>query len=58
MDLRVGWEFSGGRYGVELFGANLFDKQAQIFINTGNYDERITTNRPRTLGVRLKVRMN
>lgn len=58
MDLRLGWEFSGGRYGVELFGSNLFDEQAQIFINTGNYDERITTNRPRTLGVRLKVRMN
>ena len=58
MDLRVGWEFAGGRYGVELFGANLFDEQAEIFINTGNYDERITTNRPRTWGVRLKTRFN
>ncbi len=58
MDLRLGWEFAGGRYGVELFGSNLFDEQAEIFINTGNYDERITTNRPRTLGMRLKTRFN
>ena len=58
MDVRLGWEFADGRYGVELFGVNLFDEQAEIFINTGNYDERITTNRPRTFGLRLKSRFN
>ena len=58
LDLRVGWTFGGGRHGIELFGTNLLDEQAEIFINTGLYDERVTTNRPRTLGIRLQTRFN
>lgn len=58
LDLRVGWTFGGGRHGVEVFGTNLLDDQADISINTSLYDERITTNRPRTLGIRLKTRFN
>ena len=58
MDVRVGWEFNQGQYGVEVFGTNLLDEQAQIFINTAQADQRITTIRPRTLGIRLKTRFN
>ncbi len=57
LDLRVGWDVDG-RYAVEVFGTNLLDERAQIFVNTGNYDERITTNRPRTLGLRWKTRFD
>jgi hypothetical protein len=42
------------RWAVELFGENLTDERAQLFINSLDTDLRITTNRPRTYG--LKVR--
>ena len=58
VDVRVGWEFSNSNYGFELYATNLTDERAQIFINTGNYDSRVTTNRPRTLGFRVKARLN
>ena len=58
MDARVGWVFNDGRQGVELFATNLFDEQADIFINTAQADQRITTIRPRTLGVRLRTRFD
>ena len=38
---------------VELFAENLTDERAELFINSLDTDLRITTNRPRTLGVRL-----
>jgi outer membrane receptor protein involved in Fe transport len=41
-------------WSVELFGENLTDERAQLFINSLDTDLRITTNRPRTFG--LKVR--
>jgi outer membrane receptor protein involved in Fe transport len=41
-------------WSVELFGENLTDERAQLFINSLDTDLRITTNRPRTIG--LKVR--
>ena len=38
---------------VELFGENLTDERAELFVNSLDTDLRITTNRPRTLGVRV-----
>jgi len=38
---------------VELFGENLTDERAQLFINSLDTDLRITTNRPRTFGLRV-----
>ena len=35
---------------------NATDERAQIFQNSGYYDSRITTNQPRTIGLRLKIR--
>ncbi|WP_346837453.1 TonB-dependent receptor [Microbulbifer sp. SAOS-129_SWC] len=40
-------------WGVELYAENLTDERAQLFINTLDNSKRITTNRPRTLGVKL-----
>jgi outer membrane receptor protein involved in Fe transport len=54
LDLRAG--FNQGAYRLELFATNVTDERAEVFINTGYYDQRITTNRPRTLGVRLSAR--
>lgn len=55
LDLRVGMEF-GNAWGAELFVANATDERAEIFQNSGYYDPRITTNRPRTIGFRVKLR--
>ncbi|MEX2495766.1 MAG: TonB-dependent receptor [Woeseia sp.] len=38
---------------VELFGENLTDERAELFVNSLDTDLRITTNRPRTVGVRV-----
>jgi iron complex outermembrane receptor protein len=43
-------------WSIELFGENLTDERAQLFINSLDTDLRITTNRPRTFG--LKVRFD
>jgi outer membrane receptor protein involved in Fe transport len=40
-------------WSVELFGENLSDERAQLFINSLDTDLRITTNRPRTYGLRV-----
>ena len=40
-------------WGIELFGENLYDERADLFINSLDTDLRVTTNRPRTLGVRF-----
>jgi hypothetical protein len=42
-----------GNWRVELFGENLTDERAQLFINSLDTDLRITTNRPRTFGVKV-----
>jgi outer membrane receptor protein involved in Fe transport len=41
-------------WSVELFGENLTDERAQLFINSLDTDLRITTNRPRTFGLKVK----
>jgi outer membrane receptor protein involved in Fe transport len=38
---------------VELFAENLTDERAELFVNSLDTDLRITTNRPRTVGIRL-----
>ncbi len=44
---------SGDGWTFELFGENLTDERAELFINALDTDLRVTTNRPRTLGIRL-----
>ena len=51
IDAAVGFERDN--LTIELFGENLTDERAELFINSLDTDLRITTNRPRTVGVRL-----
>ncbi|WP_019528787.1 TonB-dependent receptor [Dasania marina] len=39
--------------GLELFFENLTDERAELFINSLDSQLRVTTNRPRTVGVRM-----
>jgi outer membrane receptor protein involved in Fe transport len=55
-NVRFGIESPNERWGAEGYVTNLFDKDAIIFTNTGNYDRRNTTNEPRVFGIRLKYR--
>jgi hypothetical protein len=54
--LRAGADFRDGAWGLEAYVTNATDERAQIFQNSGYYDSRITTNQPRTIGLRLKIR--
>lgn len=40
-------------WGTELYVENLTDERAELFINTLDNSKRITTNRPRTVGLRV-----
>jgi outer membrane receptor protein involved in Fe transport len=44
------------RYDVKLFLDNVTDERAELYRNDVDFDERITTNRPRTIGVGVTVR--
>jgi len=51
---RVG--VSQANWTAELFIENLADKRAELFINTQDDIRRITTNRPLTVGLKVKYR--
>lgn len=53
VDGSVGFENYGSGWGVELFVSNLTDERAQLHINRQDFFERVTTNRPRTIGLRV-----
>jgi outer membrane receptor protein involved in Fe transport len=55
-NFRFGIDSASDRWGAEAYISNLFNKDAIIFTNTGNYDRRNTTNEPRVFGVRLNYR--
>ena len=52
--LNVAIGFEQGNWGVELFVRNIADERAEVFKNAFSYDSRITTNRPRTIGLRWR----
>ncbi len=51
IDAAIG--IAADQWAVELFGENLSDERAELFINSLDTDLRITTNRPRTWGFRV-----
>ncbi len=51
LQLRGGMSF--GSWAAEVFVTNATDERAEIFQNSGYYDPRVTTNQPRTIGLRL-----
>jgi len=53
IDATLGIKDYQNGWGVELFASNLTDERAQLHINRQDFFERITTNRPRTLGLRV-----
>ncbi|NCX77145.1 MAG: TonB-dependent receptor [Proteobacteria bacterium] len=50
-DLAVGIE--NETWGAELFGRNLSDERAELFYNEMDDVPRVTTNRPRNIGLRV-----
>ena len=42
------------RWSAELFVKNISDERGEVFINGATYDQRITTVRPRTIGLRFR----
>jgi outer membrane receptor protein involved in Fe transport len=46
----------GGSWTVELFANNLTNEEAELFRYTRGGDDRVTANRPRTIGVRFSHR--
>ncbi|MGI9236285.1 MAG: TonB-dependent receptor [Woeseiaceae bacterium] len=49
----IGFEHPTDGWGAELFVQNLTDERAELHINRQDFFERITTNRPRTVGLRF-----
>ena len=49
--------FERGNWGAELFVRNLTDERAEVFKNAASWDSRITTNRPRTIGLRWRQKI-
>lgn len=45
--------FTKDQWGVELFINNLFDENAQLNINAADWTPSVTTNRPRTIGLKF-----
>ena len=53
LDTSLGMKNVRDNWGMELYVKNLTDERAQLHINRQDFFERVTTNRPRTVGVRV-----
>ena len=58
VDASIGVENSSKGWRAEAYINNLTDERAQLHINRQDFFERVTTNRPRTLGVRVSYDLN
>jgi outer membrane receptor protein involved in Fe transport len=58
VDASVGVENPGKGWRAEAYINNLTDERAQLHINRQDFFERVTTNRPRTMGVRVSYELN
>jgi outer membrane receptor protein involved in Fe transport len=56
LNLAVGLETDS--WSAEFFVANATDERGEVFINGASYDQRVTTNRPRTFGLRFRQMFN
>jgi len=56
LNLRTGIDTGG--WGVELYATNLTDENDNIFIGNRSYYDTATPQRPRTIGMRFKMRFN
>ncbi len=55
-NVSFGLESASGVWTLAAYVSNLWNTNAVIFVNTGNYDNRQTTNEPRVFGVRASYR--
>ena len=53
VDAATGVRNVRNNWGMELYIQNLTDERAQLHINRQDFFERVTTNRPRTVGLRI-----
>ena len=56
-DASVGVENAEDGWSAQLYVNNLTDERAQLHINRQDFIERVTTNRPRTIGLRVSYSM-
>ena len=54
LDAAVGLGSSEDGWNLELFAKNITDERAELHINRQDFIKRVTTNRPRTMGVRVR----
>ena len=52
--LNMAFGLESDNWSGELFVTNATDERGEVFINGATYDERVTTNRPRTFGIRFR----
>ena len=52
----IAWGIEAATWTAELFVKNVGDERGEVFINGATYDQRITSNRPRTIGLRFRHR--
>ncbi len=52
--VNAAWGIEYETWSGEIFVRNLFDERAEVFKNGATWDSRITTNRPRTIGIRFR----
>ncbi|HEX5207830.1 MAG TPA: TonB-dependent receptor [Steroidobacteraceae bacterium] len=57
-DVRVGVQSPDGAWTLEGYVTNLWNTNAIILVNTGNYDRRETTNEPRVIGMHVSYNFN
>lgn len=48
---------SKDQWTIEIYGENLSDARPQLFTSANDGEQRVTTSRPRTFGMRLSVKM-
>ena len=58
VDASIGVENVAKGWRAEAYINNLTDERAQLHINRQDFFERVTTNRPRTMGVRVSYDLN
>jgi outer membrane receptor protein involved in Fe transport len=54
--VNLAWGFEGKTWSGELFLGNATDERGEVYRNDNSWDNRITTNRPRTIGIRFRQR--
>lgn len=55
--LGLSFGVSRDQWSIEVYGDNLTDERPQLFSSSNDGEQRVTTSRPRTVGLRLSYKM-